>query len=213
MVAISIFQRREFGTLHRQPVRGGLFCRFLFQPFQVGVGRPFPVKFLLDAIFVHIDAVVQVVPYPVGDPGAAVQFNHMEPLIWLCRVLGGNALHVLHDLTHKGTVLRLALLRLLGFRVFALPVMFLGIGHHLVKVQVGKVFVQFPQGITLYIYNGCPVHLIHHAEVDKVCENPDRMGAVAGGTVCQIHMAEVGEVRLLPKHLIAVGVDEVFCRV
>ena len=153
-------------------------------------------KFLTDALIIHIDTVVLVIPHAIGDLGAAIQFHSVE----------------------TGTRLRAGLLPLTGRcvrRVFLSLALFVVLllreGYHLVKIQVGEKFIQVTEAGAL---DGCCFRIVHQigqAEGYQIGADLHGVGAVAGGAERQGDMREVGEIGLLLKDFHAVGVDEPFC--
>lgn len=61
-----------------------LSANCLFQLRKIACRLPFAAKFFADAILVHIVAVLQVIPNPISDSRAPVQFDNMEAFIRGC---------------------------------------------------------------------------------------------------------------------------------
>ena len=81
-------------------------------------------------------------------------------------------------------------------------------GNHLIEIQICQIAIQFRQTSASNFVDDFSVHLIYQPESSKVSKDFHRMLTVRSRTECQINMAEVGEIRLLFKHLQTILVDE-----
>ena len=153
-------------------------------------------KFLTDALIIHIDTVVLVIPHAIGDLGAAIQFHSVET-----------------DIRFRAGLLRLTgrCVRRVFLSLALFVILLLREGHQLVKIQVGEKFIQVAEAGALDGSGLRIVHQIGQAEGYQVGADLYGMGAVAGGAERQGDMGEVGEVGLLLKDFHAVGVNEPFC--
>ena len=84
----------------------------------------------------------------------------------------------------------------------------IGIGNHFIEIQICQVAIQFRQTSASNFVDGFSIHLIHQPESNKVGKDFHRMLTVGSRAERQIDMAEVGEIRLLIKHLQTIHVDE-----
>ena len=88
---------------------------------------------------------------------------------------------------------------------------FLCMGDHGIKVQIGKVLVQFLQAVAGNLVDGFFVHLIHQPKSREVCKDFYSVLTVRGGTIRKVYMGKVRTVRVLPEYLLTVGINQVFC--
>ncbi len=101
--------------------------------------------------------------------------------------------------------------RIFGALTVDLLIPFICLGHHNIKVQIGKVHVQIRQTFAGIFIDGFAVHPIHQTVGGQIRENLHRMLAVGGGTVRKIYMGEIGIICALVKDILTVFVNELSC--
>ena len=194
VVACRIFQGQQLCPFHRKPFGGLLFADRLFDFLQIGLRLPFAGELLAYALVVHINGFGLIVPNRI----TVVGFNQEKPFLRRQRAGCGDLLRLTQHFIGAGG-------RLTVF------VLLLRKGDHLVKIKIGKIFVEVAQILAGNRADGFPIHLIHQSGIHKVGADFNSVLSVMGSGHSQINVMKVGKIRFLFKYLHTVTVDQALC--
>ena len=81
---------------------------------------------------------------------------------------------------------------------------------HLVKIQIGEVFIQLLQILTFHFVDSFITNLIDQTVGFEVSINFNRVLTVRSGTIGKGDIRQIRIIRILPKFFLQIGVDQTF---